>query len=172
MKRIYAFTLKTDGPTYDEKFSGDLRLIAYMLYETIYGSRDGDLNFLNVNKNIRYNMLNEKYDGYSYRFNSDLDDDGITYYEPFIVGEDTFCFTVFDDLINEEAIRYFLKNALSLVRLDYEIDIISVSYYSRNKDDERCREKAIKYIHDTLGIEYVKRNSLVRRLLNRFGKNN
>lgn len=169
MKRIYAFTLKTEDP-YALKFNEDLRLIAYMLYETIYGSRDGDLNPLNINKNIQYNMLNEKCDGYSYRFNSDLYDDGITYYEPFIVGEDTFCFTVFDELINEEAIRYFLKNALSLVSLDYEIDFISVGYYSKSKDDERDREKAIKNIYDALGVEYVKKNSLVRRLLNRFVK--
>lgn len=163
MKRIYAFTLKKDSD--DERFSDDIRLLAYLLYETVYNYREDDKIPLNVNKNIQYNRLNESCGGYSYRFSSDLYEDKDIYYEPFMIGEKTFCFTIVNDLIDEDTIRYLLKNEMRIARLDYEIEITSFEYDSRNIEDEKNREKAIKSIYNKLEIEYVKKGVLIRKLL-------
>ena len=169
MKRIYAFTLKTDEE-YTKEVNSNLKLIAYMLYETIRNFWDGGRSPLSMSKNVKYNMLLDKDDEYQYRFYSDVHDVGKTYYEPFLLSDYTFCFTVYDDVIDEDLIRYLLKNVLGLTRTDYEFDITSIDYFSEHEDDERYREKAIKEICNTLDIEYEKENNLIRKLLGCFSK--
>ena len=99
---------------------------------------------------------------------SDLCDNGTVYYEPFLVGERTFCFTVLDEKSDIDTIKYLLGNVLKLVRVNYDIEINSILYESKGISDERNREVAIKQIHNMLGVDYVNKHSLIRRLFYRY----
>lgn len=172
MKKIYTFTLEGDDYP-SSKYIENLRLVAHFLYHEIlnYGNY---ISPLNLNKNIRYNELNEGINhlGIKYYFDSDECQDNFINYEPFIVGENSFGFTVNDDMINEDTISVLLQYVLSILGLNYEVRINSLCYDSRDNDDERYRSKAVKEILKRLGYKASKKVSLVRSLGNNRHRNN
>lgn len=155
MKKIYSFTIDSDD--YASKyFKSNLRLLAYLLYESIY-NYDGEFaTALNINKNIVYNNINE--DGNYYYLDSDIYDNGYINYEPFILGDKTFCLTIDDELMNENTIKELLELEQYMAKLNYKVSICSEEYYSKNKDDERFRFRAINTLCSKLGCNQVKRN--------------
>ena len=150
MKTIYSFTLSSDEyPSYSKRFNDDLRLFAYMLYNEVYNYYGDVDNVLNINPLIEYNDLMEFSNlGFDYRFISDIKDDGYTYYEPFIVGERTFCFTTFSDNIDERIIENSLDYIMRLLKMNYSVSINKYSYMAKDINDERNREDTIRKIFD------------------------
>ena len=70
MKRIYAFTLDNeDYPS--RKFGFDLRLLAYLLYDTIYNYDGENSTALVINKNVRFNRIHEGFNKDEYYFEYD-----------------------------------------------------------------------------------------------------
>lgn len=166
MKRIYAFTL--DGEDYpSSRFNSNLRLFAYMLYDYVYNYGDVDSNPLNVNRNIIYNNIHDLDGGSRYYFDSDINNttDKFIDYEPFIVGGNTFCFTVQEDLISKEGIIESVNYVNRLLKLNYIVTVNEFDYVAKDKDDERYRYKAIKTLFRHFGSQISYRNNFVKRLI-------
>lgn len=167
MKKIYSFTLSSDEyPSSSRIFADDLRLIAYIVYCEIYNYYGEDYIVLDVNNNIEYNKLNENCHKYKYRFDSDLYDDGYIYYEPFIVGDDTFCFTIVDDEFTIDNIMQIFQYVLNLLKMNYNMSFNIVSYVARDIDDERYRNVAINTIFNRLGYKNNRKNRLMYMIMN------
>lgn len=165
MKKIYTFTLDSEDYPSD-KFRYNLRLIAYLLYDSIYNYDGEGFTALNVNKNITYNDIHEGYKD-SYYMDSDLYDDGYINYEPFIVGDRTFGLTINDEMMSENLILELLNDSIRLARLDYRVLCVnSLSYPSNNINDERYRSKALEALFYKLNCKVTKRVSLVKKLVN------
>lgn len=184
MKTIYSFTLSSDEyPSYSKRFNDDLRLFAYMLYNEVYNYYgDGD-NVLNINPLIEYNDLIEFSNiDFDYRFISDINDDGYTYYEPFIVGKKTFCFTTFGDNNDERIIENSLDYIMRLLKMNYNVIINKYSYVANNINDERNRENTIRRIFADFGdicpiktgivAMIMKYKSMKKRIRNNKNSNN
>lgn len=182
MKTIYSFTLSSDEyPSYGKRFNDDLRLFAYMLYNEIYNYSDGIDNILDINPLIEYNDLKEKFGlDFSYRFDSDMYDDGYTYYEPFMVGNRTFCFTTFGDNIDERIIECSIEYIMRLLKMNYKVTINKYSYIANDINDEKNREDTIRRIFDDFGYVcpiktgiiamFMKYNSMKKRIRNNKNK--
>lgn len=155
MKKIYSITLENDEYA-SKKFNSDLRLVAYLLYEAIYNYYGDNIIALNINKNIVYNNINEC--DYYYYLDSDVYCNGYINYEPFILGKNTFCLTIDDELMDEGTLKELLELEQRMAKLNYKVRINSEGYYSKNKDDERYRFRAINILCSKLGHNQVKRN--------------
>ena len=170
MKKIYSFTLSSDEyPSSSRKFAEDLRLIAHMVYSEIYNYYDESQLVLNVNKNIEFNNLNEDYNGHNYMLDSDIYDDGYIYYEPFLVANNTFCLTISDLSFDEENIMQIVNYVLNLLKFNYKVTIDSISYVSKNKDDEKYRDMAIRTIFNKIGCVYNRKNRFFYAIMNNVG---
>lgn len=165
MKKIYTVTLDNDEYP-SGVFSDNLRIIAHFVYHYIYNYDDERHIPLNINKNITYNNLYERNMDGGYYLDSDEYDDGVINYEPFIVGNNSFGLTVDDDRITEDVLNKIVLSVMVLLGISYKVVINSVEYYSKDKEDERFRKKAIKLIFKRLGCKITTNVSLVRRLVN------
>jgi len=178
MKRIYAFTLDGEDCV-SSKFRSNLRLIAYLMYDSIY-NYDGsdDYKALIINKNIIYNEIIEgtggcrfanygesadDYTKYEYYLSSDVYDDGYINYEPFLIGDRTFAITVDDRYISEDALRELLEDNLNITKLEYSYKITSIGYLSSDINDEKNRKKAIRLLFSNLGCQPVKKKLFAKK---------
>lgn len=166
MKKIYAFTLEGDDYP-SSKFDSNLRLFAHMLYEAVYNYDDVDNNPLNINCNIIYNNIHYMYGGSNYCFDSDINKTANKFvnYEPFIVGDKTFCFTIKEDLLSKEVIIELVDYINRLLKFNYVVTINEFDYIAKNKEDERYRHKAIKNIFQQLDSQINNKCNFVRRLI-------
>lgn len=162
MKRIYAFTLDNeDYPS--RKFGFDLRLLAYLLYDTIYNYDGENSTALVINKNVRFNRIHEGFNKDEYYFEYDEYNEKYFNYEPFLLGKSSFALTIDDTLMSEETLRGLFDYTLRLTGLNYRYKVDSKDYYSSNKDDERNRKKTINEIIDMIGCPHPKHNIFTRR---------
>lgn len=163
MKKIYSFTLDSDEyPSVRRNIYSDLRLIAYMLYSEIYNYYGENDSPLDINPLIKYNNLNEVKDlFFAYKFDSDKYDDGYTYYEPFIVGERTFCFTIIDDNFDDKIIKEILHYVMKILKVKYNVTINTYEYNAKDINDEKNREEAMRRIFNDLGCRCTIKTGIV-----------
>ena len=162
MKKIYAFAFDEEDYLSD-KWRNNIRLVAFLLYDSVYNYDEEDRIPLNLNKNIVFNRIHE-FSEHNYYLDSDCYDDGFINYEPFLINNRCFAFTVDDNLISEKDIRSLLNSVLYIVGISSSVRICSEVYSSKNKDDERNRWKAISAICNRTGYKYNKKTYLVKRL--------
>ena len=163
MKKIYAFSID-DEESLSDKFKSDIRLLAYLLYDSIYGYDERKL--LNINKNIVFNRIHESFiNNYYYYLDSDCYDAGFINYEPFLLGDRIFALTVDDEFISENDIMYLLNSALSLLKLNFRVNIFSENYFSKDIDDEKNRHKAINSLCSKMGLKICRKTDFVKRLI-------
>lgn len=163
MKKIYAFTF--EGEDYlSDKFRNNLRLIAFLLYDYIYNYIGDDVIPLNINKNIVFNRIHESKNNTFY-LDSDYYDDGFINYEPFIINRRCFALTVLDELISEKEIKSLLDSVLHMVNVHCNVKIFSECYFSKNKSDEKNRNKAINVLCERIGCQSDKKIDLIKRIV-------
>lgn len=165
MKRIYAFTLDSDDYP-SNKFRQNLRLIAYLLYDSVYNFGDIDSKRpLIINNSIKYNTIYEGGYGHNggYYLRYDDYDERYINYEPLVLGEKSFALTVDDSLISEEDMCLLLEQNLGLMRVNYKYKINSIAYGSKDKDDEKNRKKSIYKLHDQIENNKCIQKVLVRK---------
>ena len=164
MKRIYAFTLDSDDYPSD-KFRYNLRLIAYLLYDTIY-NYDGEYSIaLVINKNIKYNGIREGKYIDEYYLEYDEYNEKYINYEPFLIGKRSFALTIDDDVMSEDTICELMEQVMLLARVDYKYTIRTISYVSKNMEDESQRKKAVHQLRDTLEDSIGQKKALVKKRL-------
>lgn len=150
MKTIYTFTLEGER-CYTDKFGNDLRLLAHMLYHSIYNYDVNGSIPLDINNNIVYNEIHDSPFDCGYYLDSDIYVDSNVNYEPFLIGCHSFGITVVDDSVNEQILNRIINQLLYMLKLDYKIKISSVSYTSKKMNDESNRRKAMRLVFDNLG---------------------
>ena len=133
MKKIYILTLDDDIPlTFD--VSNNLREIAYLLYSELDNYYKEVL--YNVEKDRRL-ILNELHDinngsKYVYRFISENNTLDYRMYEPFIINNNAFGFTVNSESITDEELQNVLNYVLNITNLNYHFKISSTFYNENN----------------------------------------
>ena len=164
MKKIYAFTLEGDDYP-SSKFDSNLRLFAHMLYEAVYNYDDVDNNPLNINCNIIYNNIHYMYGGSNYCFDSDINKTANKFvnYEPFIIGNKSFGFTVNDEYIDLNTICDLMKEVLLLINVDYKYKVDTINYDSKNLEDESNRKRAINQLYNIIEKVNNRGNNLVKK---------
>lgn len=176
MKTIYTFTLNggEDAPE-GKSFDYHVRMIAFMLYTELINYDDENIatSPLNVNANITVNNIISYSDNYKCILDSDVHDENYINYEPFILGRNTFGLTIDNDNFTLDIMMELLDYVIKLLNLPYkyEIEVKTAKYKSKNVDDESNRDDAISSIADELRLEYIKRNTLGRRLIRRLKRN-
>lgn len=170
MKTIYTFTMKDNNSF--ANYASKLRLLAYMLYDSIYNYYGEGKFPLNINENIIYNKINEdSRDRTIYKFDSELcGEEDNYYYEPFLIGNNSFGFTIIEDDFDINIIKRLLKENLTLLNLDCQIDISTFVYEASELSDETNREMAIGAIMEKYGIKQKKPNWF--EMLIGYGKQN
>lgn len=168
MKKIYTFTLENDEEP-SEKFINDLKLVAYMLYMEVYNYYSDDYIPVVLNDKINGNVLNNCNGFSNYTFAHEEIIDGGVYYEPFIIGVNSFGFTVVDEMIDQSIINELIQYVLRMLKLNYKVTINYFSYSAEDINDERNRKKAINHVFENLGFKME--SSLVLKLIKniRFG---
>lgn len=169
MKKIYTFTLN-GGNQNSDAFNSNLRLFAYMVYSSMDSFCDLDVSPLDINDIIVYNEIHEQVGGRVYFLDSDLYDDGVIQYEPFIVGKNSFALTINDDLVKEDKIVSLVNYIKRLLHFNYDVSINAFEYESKDINDEDNREVAINSVYNYLGCELPRKYNFVTRLFHGVNK--
>lgn len=137
MKKIYSFTLDDEVPLSDN-FGSDMREIAFWIYEEL-GKFNVQITCVDDENTTDSQGLikNDLYDikeqnKYIYKFASDDSKIDSRMYEPFVLNDRGFAFTINEGTITDGDIVTILNYVLSLLRLDYKFNINSVSYDESN----------------------------------------
>ena len=144
MKKIYTVTLDDDVPlSYD--IASDVREIAFWLFEEINKFDRKILYFLedeNISKDgiYRNHLLDSTItkDGkYTYKFTSDNSMIDYRMFEPFMLSDTSFGFTVYDGSISDSEISIILNQVLKFLKFDYKFNIDGSVYYDDTKISSR-----------------------------------
>ena len=142
MKEIYVISLDDDVPLPSTTYS-DIRQVAYLLYDEL-DRYDKHILCIDDDDTLIRNDLYEIYstisNTYTYRFDSDKSNINYKKYEPFIINDRSFGFTVYENSVTKEEIYLMLNRAISFLKINsnYKFNISSIKY--SNPDD---RFKAI-----------------------------
>lgn len=170
MKTIYTFTMD-DRKEPSFNYANELRLLAFMLYDSIYNYYGDGKIPLDINDDIEYNKINEDKKNRIYKFDSELCDDvENVYYEPFLIGNNSFGITISDEDFNVNIIKQLLDENLRLLNIDCRVSISAFTYEAKDETDETNREMAIKAIFDKFGVKQKKPSFL--DVFMRYGKHN
>ena len=155
MKKIYTITLDDDIPL-SESISSDIKEIAYFLFEEI-AKYDRQILVVDDDRNLIRNELLESYHNgrYNFRFDSEHTDIDNYRYEPFLINDRSFGFTVYDGSIDEEEIQSLLNNVLIFFRLNYKFNIDCLYY-----DDEFINNRQSAYNFVTFGNRERKKEDI------------
>ena len=172
MKKIYTITLDDEIPL-SESVSSDIREIAYFLFEEIAKYDREILAVEDKKENLIKNELLESFvnSRYNYRFESEHSNIENYRYEPFLINDRSFGFTVYDGTISEEEIMHLLKTTLAFLKLNYTFNIDSVYYDDQHVSGRLSAYSFLKsgYVrHD--GVEKIKKKTktLAKPLLSMF----
>lgn len=134
MKRIYTITLDDDDIPLSHNIGSDIREIAYWIYEEL-SKFDEQILCIDIDQDKSKDGLlkNELYDipskeGYIYKFDSDLKDIDNRIFEPFVLDDKTFGFTIYDGRLTDGEISIILDGILKLLKMNYKYTIDSVVY--------------------------------------------
>lgn len=136
MKRIYVVSLDDEVPLSKEVIDS-IKVIGYLLYEEILGIEyDGSEKIL-CHDNISFNILLEKKENntYVHRFTNNNVETGT--YEPFMLNDTSFAFTVNDGKISPEEINNIINVVKTYVTSNCKFKINSITYEEDNKNKNR-----------------------------------
>ena len=128
MSKIYTIKLEDEVPLSLE-YRNNIRTICYLLYDEINRLETEDREILYRNDHVIYNELLEDHNvtGYTYQFVAEKHHDKPFHYEPFMLNDYTFGFSVYDDAITDYEICTLLNAIQLLIKTNYRF--IVDSYY-------------------------------------------
>lgn len=136
MKRIYVVSLDDEVPLSPELIDS-MKVLGFLVYEEVMGIEYSSIDNILLHDNIKYNQLLERKENntYTHRFINNTPETGV--YEPFMVNDRAFAFTVNDGMLNSEDIENILDRVKIYVD-DYDkINIDSVTYQEDTKNKNR-----------------------------------
>ena len=142
MKRIYVVSIDDEVPLSD-KLADGIKVLAFLLYDEIRGYEYEDCQIL-CHDDIIYNELLEKKENdnkYIHRFTHNDVESGM--YEPFMINDRSFAFTVIDGTISDAEIKGIIDRLRLFSKVNCSLNIHSVTY---EDDKKKNRLLAIKKI--------------------------
>lgn len=166
MKKIYAFTLDSDEyPSI--RFRHNLRLIAFLLYDSIYNYDGEGFTALVINDNIRRNGIYTGHSDNDFYLEYNEYNEKYINYEPFLIGNKSFALTIDDEIMDENVVLGLMNNVLLqvswLTKHEYKYTFNTVGYISKNKNDESNRKKAVHQLVNCVENKPIKNNVPVRK---------
>lgn len=137
MKRIYTITLE-DGEYPSNDVERNMKFLATLLYEEVMNLEYGFGSILYRN-NLIYNELFESGSkgSINYYFKSEKNSDGYEMYEPFVLNNTSFGFTVYDGKIDSGMVQVLLEHIQKIMNISYKFKIDDTLVF--DKDKERIR---------------------------------
>lgn len=164
MKRIYAFTLDSEEyPSSKSRFRFDLRLMAYLMHDLIYNYDGEGYTALIINDTIKNNNIREGSQRGEYYLDYNEYNEKYINYEPFIIGTYSFALTIDDEVMGEDVLYELMEQVLILINKQYKYRISSVSYESKNINDEKNRKRAVQQLCWLLDGSKVRQNLDVKK---------
>ena len=93
-------------------------------------------------------------------------DDGCIFYEPFLIGRKSFGLTILDGKFSLEQMDELVRYVLNFLDVDFNVTIDTISYDSKDINDESNRYEAIRLIYEKLGLKYNRKNKLITSIKN------
>ena len=137
MKKIYSFTLDDEVPLSDGVES-NIKAVAFWLFDSLANldrqivcfDDDKEINDQGLIKNDLYDIkINNRY---VYTFASEGSNIDNRMYEPFVLNNKSFAFTVNENSIDDGEIAIMLENVLRFLKLNYKFNIDSITYDESN----------------------------------------
>lgn len=134
MRTVYVFSL-TDSVSQSMELLNKIKALAYLMYDEIK-TFDIDNNIL-CHDNIIYNeLLESNHDKkYYYRFKYDNYESGK--YEPFMIDDISFGFTVNSDKISYNEIMAIFNHIKMITMFEYDVSVSSYDYMEDRKNINR-----------------------------------
>ena len=168
MKRIHVVSLDEEEPL-SEELIDKTRVLCYLVYEEIMCLEyDSDVKIL-CHDNIKYNELLERQEKMTYRHRFINNTPETVEYEPFMINNTTFAFTVNDGTISKEDILNIINKVRIYVHTKCGVNINSLVYEEDSKNKNRLI--AIKKVlcNDYTNKEDKKKKVKVRSILPMIG---
>ena len=137
MKKIYTISLDDEVPLSD-KVIDDIKVICYLVYDDIKIFDDKYGKPVTLVSGVSYNELYEKktLDGtYAHRFK--YNDPVLGNYEPFMIGNNSFAFTVEDGCLDDSDVMAVVEEAKRMLGVDYHFKLDTVTYVDDKKNKNR-----------------------------------
>ena len=138
MKKIYTISLDDEIPLSDELLN-EIKMLCFLVYDSIkileYDEIEPILNY----DGIIYNELLESYSNgcFHYRFTYDNYESGK--YEPFMIDNKSFGFTVNDSKLDDEELVKILDENKKMLNMKYNFKVNAYVY----KDDKKHKNRLI-----------------------------
>lgn len=137
MRKVFAITLEDDDIPLSHDLGSDIRELAYWIYselgkfdeQILCIDNDQEQNTEGLIKNELYDVKTE--DGYAYKFESDIKNIDNRLFEPFILSDNTFGFTVYEGSLSDSELKAILDSALKLLKMNYKYKIDVILYNER-----------------------------------------
>ena len=127
-----------------------IKLMAYLIYSELIDYEN------EMNKNVLFKdniVFNELYDGIKEHYEFEHEDYQTGNYEPFMIDEDSFGFTIYDGSISNEDLNIIIDEVKKMIQFNYEFDIYGIkvldsderkftinSFYSETKELQRKKD--------------------------------
>ena len=131
-----------------------IKLLAYLVYSEILDYEEESNKRVLYKENI---VFNELYDGFRDRINKfefEHEDYYTGYYEPFMIDDNTFGFTIYDNAISDKELLLLVNEVKNIIQLDCDINLEKIvvanskersniinSFYYKNNVKKKERKK-------------------------------
>ena len=136
MKKIYIVSLEDDVPL-SEAVIDKVKVMAYLVYDEIRGLEYGSYSKILDTDNILYNELLERKVGNEYVHRFMYNDSEIGKYEPFMIDNASFGFTVIDGKLNENELKMIIDRSKFVAGINSRFNIDSITYEDDKKNKNR-----------------------------------
>lgn len=136
MKKIYIVSLDDDVPLSDETLN-KIKVLCYLVYDSIKELEcDEYSKTLDIESNIIYNELLETKKGDSYIYEFKYNNCEFGKYEPFMVNNTSFAFTVNSDKLSENELADIIEKSqkFAMFHFNFKIDSITYEYDKKGKN--------------------------------------
>lgn len=160
MKTIYMFSID-DDISQSIDVVNQFKVLCYMMYDEI-GMLEEDGNRVLYRDNIIYNELMESGGNGVYHYRFKYKDYKSGKYEPFMLDDYSFCFTVNSGAISFDEITFFLEKVKGMIKFHYNVTVESVDYLQDDKNINRI--EAIKGLvsDEEVNAEVNKKRSRIK----------
>lgn len=149
MKTIYVVTLDDEIPL-SSRLIDDIKLLCFLVYDEIMGIEYDNGNKILCHDGIIYNELLEREDNgiYTHRFR--YNDILSGKYEPFMINDTSFAFTVYDGMLsNDDIINIISKVRIyTKIRCNFKVSSVTYKEDSKNKNRMLAIKKLLESNHN------------------------
>lgn len=116
---IYKFSLK-DNIDISPMVKDKIKLMAYLVYSGLSDYENEMYKNVLFKDNI---IFNELFDGNSGHFEFEHEDFETGIYEPFMIDDVSFGFTIYDGSISKDDLMMIYREVMKNIRFEYELDL-------------------------------------------------